>query len=210
MVERDVESHPVEGAMAGTAGSGGVAALDTPAADRSGRASALTTLSALPRRWSPVLKLALRIKSWLGPDPTLRRLSFIHVAHWVVIDHFPLEQRPSRYSYLLFVSNFNGSWFDYLDVFSTVVPQKMVLLWGTSYGFPGARPPRPFDRVIRASDQPLDHYYAAYPGATTTEIASALRVRERFHTQVTPAAALDAPQLAQAWRGFVDDVQRDL
>jgi hypothetical protein len=190
--------------------SGTGASLDTVANNRAGRATALTTLTPLPRIWAPGVKLVLRIKSRLGPDKTLRRLSFIHAAYWVMIDHFPLEKRRNRYGYLLFISNFNGSWFDYIDVFSAVVPQKMALLWGSSYGFPGATPPRPFTRYIRDNDRQLEHYYSAYPGATTTEIASALRVREKFDAKVAGAAALDPARLADAWRTFLVEVQRDL
>jgi hypothetical protein len=184
--------------------------LDTLANNRSGRATGLTTLTPLPRRWSPVLKVLLRIKSWLGPDKTLRRLSFIHVAYWVLVDHFPDEDRRSKYSYLMFISNFNGSWFDYIDVFSTAVPQKMAMLWGSSFGFPGARPPRQFTNYIRGVDWPLAHYYSAYPGATSTEIASAQRIHESFEAQLANPAELDDRHLARTWRGFVADVQRDL
>jgi hypothetical protein len=191
--------------------SGTGASLDTLADNRAGRATALTILTPLPRLWSPVLKLVLRFKSWRGPDPTLRRLSFIHSAYWVVLDSFPREKRRNRYSYLLFISNFNGSWFDYLDVFSMAVPAKMALLWGSSYGYPGARPPRAFTQQIRANDRPLEHYYSAYPGATTTEIASALRVSARFRAEVLAIADDGDPvRLAIAWRGFLADVQRDL
>jgi hypothetical protein len=187
------------------------ASLDTLTDNRAGRATALTTLTPMPRIWALPLKLLLKVKSRLGPDKTLRRLSFIHVAYWVVIDRFPLEKRRNRYGYLLFISNFNGSWFDYIDVFSTAVPQKMALLWGTSYGYPGARPPRAFTQHIRANDRPLEHYYSAYPGATTTEIASALRVDQQFQTELAPVAATGDPgRLAQTWRDFLVHVQRDL
>lgn len=196
--------------MADESTTGTGASLDTLAENRAGRATALTTLTPLPRLWSPLLKLILKVKSWAGPDKTLRRLSFIHAAYWVVIDHFPGEKKRSRYSYLLFISNFNGSWFDYIDVFSTAVPRKMALLWGSSYGFPGATPPRSFTRHIRANDRPLEHYWSAYPGATTTEIASALRVSDRFEAEAASAAHGDAAELAQRWRRFLVDVQRDL
>ncbi len=187
------------------------ASLDTLADNRAGRATALTTLTPMPRIWSRPLKLLLRVKSWQGPDKTLRRLSFIHLAYWVVIDRFPRESRRNRYSYLLFISNFNGSWFDYIDVFSAAVPQKMALLWGTSYGYPGAQPPRPFTQHIRANDRPLEHYYSAYPGATTTEIASALRVDQQFQARLAPLAeGTDPASLGPAWRRFLVDVQRDL
>jgi hypothetical protein len=188
---------------------GAGAGLDALTENRSGRATALTTISALPRFWSPAVKLVLRIKSCLGPDKTLRRLSFIHVAHWVMIDHFPGETRRAKYSYLLFVSNFNGSWLDYIDTFSTAVAPKMNLIWGSSYGFPGARPPRPFTDMIRANDRDLQHYYSAYPGATTTEVASAMRVQERL-ASVRHAVHLGDTDLVRTWRAFLNDVQRDL
>jgi hypothetical protein len=204
--------------MADESVNGTGASLDTPADNRAGRATALTTLSPLPRFWSRPVKLVLRIKSWAGPDKTLRRLSFIHAAYWVMIDRFPGETRRSRYSYLLFISNFNGSWFDYIDVFSAVVPRKMALLWGATYGFPGATPPRAFTRHIRANDRRLDHYWSAYPDATTTEIASALRVNDRFQAfraELGPDVERDLDEaatadLAQKWRRFLADTQRDL
>jgi hypothetical protein len=196
--------------MANESVSGTGASLDTLADNRAGRATALTTLTPLPRLWSLPLKMLLRLKTRTGPDKTLRRLSFIHAAYWVVIDHFPGEKKRSRYSYLLFISNFNGSWFDYIDVFSTAVPRKMALLWGSSYGYPGATPPRSFTRHIRANDRPLEHYWSAYPGATTTEIASALRVSDQFQTQLATAAEQDPAELAKTWRSFLVNVQRDL
>jgi hypothetical protein len=185
--------------------------LDVIAANRAGRASGLTTFTPLPRRWSPLVRTVLRVKSWFGPDTTLRRLSFIHVAYWVMVDRFPGEKKPGKYSYLLFVSNFNGSWLDYIDVFSRAVPQKMVLLWGSAFGFPGPMPPRPFTDYIRGNDWHLAHYFSAYPGATATEIASALRVRQGFRDRhLSLPHELDDVQLARAWRSLLTEVQRDL
>jgi hypothetical protein len=175
-----------------------------------GRARALTVISPLPRFWSPLLRLALRVKSWRGPDPVLQRLSLIHVAHWVVLDRFPGEPRRRRYAYLLFVSNFNGSWREYIDAFATAMPGRMALLWGSSYGFPGALPPKPFVSWIERNQLTPNHFYAAYPDASATEVASALRVSAAFEDTVRPAAAGDDAHLAAAWRRFLTDVQRDL
>ncbi len=184
--------------------------LDIITANRSGRATGLTTFTPLPRRWSPLVRLVLRVKSWYGPDKTLRRLSFIHVAHWAMVDTFPGETRRRRYSYLLFVSNFNGSWLDYIDVFSRTVPHKMALLWGSSFGFPGAMPPRPFTAYIRGNDWQLSHYFSAYPGATATEILSALRVRKTFEEGLAQPNDLKDAELVQAWRALLAQTQRDL
>jgi hypothetical protein len=175
-----------------------------------GLSRALTTLSPLPRRWSWLVRGALRFKRSQGPDPMLQRLSFIHVAHWVVLDRLPGERSRSRYTYLLFMSNFNGSWREYIDAFSIAIPARMALLWGTAYGFPGAVPPLPFVRYIERNQLTPHHYYSAYPEATATEVASALRVRERYERDVAPARPGDDAAFARAWRGFVDAVQRDL
>jgi hypothetical protein len=183
---------------------------DVARRNRDGVAKALTTLTPLPRFWSPPLRLVLRLKSRAGPDKALQRLSFIHVAHWVVIDRFPGQRRGQRYSYLLFASNFNGSWRSYIEDFSTAIPRRMAILWGTSFGFPGAVPPRVFKRYIRRNDLELDHYYSAYPEASATQIASALRVAESFRRDVLPWADLDAAQFGSIWRAFLDRVQRDL
>jgi hypothetical protein len=193
--------------------------LDTLAANRDGRATALAVLSPLPRFWVRPLKTLLWVKSRLGPDKMLRRLEFIHVAHWNLIEHFPGETSPTRYAYLMFASNFNGSWLDYLDDFSVTIPQKMTLLWGSSFGFPGSIPPRPFTDYIRRNDKPLNHYYSAYPQASTTEIASALRVEAGFSgagglketlNDFADLVSMSDEALLKAWEGYLSGVQRDL
>jgi hypothetical protein len=128
----------------------------------------------------------------------------------VVLDRFPGEPRRRRYAYLLFVSNFNGSWREYIDAFATAIPRRMAVLWGTSYGFPGARPPAPFVNYIERNQLTPNHFYSAYPQASATEVDSALRVHERFHDDVVPATALDAERFAGVWRRFLTQVQRDL
>jgi hypothetical protein len=175
-----------------------------------GRTAVLTTLSPLPRRWSGPLRLVLWLRSRRGPDPTLQEMSFIHFAHWVVINRFPLEERRTRYAYLLFQTSFNGTWGSYLDAFAVLGARTMALIWGSSFGFPGALPPGPFRRYIQTNDLSLDHLYAAYPEASATEVGSALRVSELFCQQVLPAAGRDAATLAAAWRQFVQRAQRDL
>jgi hypothetical protein len=191
-------------------------ALDSLTANRDGRAVALTALTPLPRFWVRPLRGVLWLKSLLGPDKMLQRLQFIHVAHWNLIEHLPGETKPARYAYLLFVSNFNGSWLDYIDDFSVTIPAKMTALWGSSFGFPGPRPPRAFTDYVRRNDKPLDHYYSAYPQASTTEIASALRVETGFgelKESLGGFADLDTlsdEALVKAWEHYLAAVQRDL
>jgi len=163
----------------------------------------------------PGLRGLLRFKRQQGPDPELQRLSLIHAAHWVVVSRFPDEdghgrKRPSRNAYLLFVSNFNGSWRDYIDAFATAIPLRMALLWGSSWGFPGPQPPRPFARFIERNQERPEHYYGAYPEASATEVASALRVHRLVRERLAPAADGPDDAFARAWRSFLDAAQRDL
>ncbi len=182
----------------------------TPGTVSVGRARALTVLSPVPRPWLPLVRAVLAFKRWQGPDRTLQRLGLIHAAHWAVLDALPGTAGRSRYAYLLFASTFNGSWRDYIDVFATAIPRRMTALWGTSYGFPGARPPAPFVRWIRHNQMEPGHLYVACPEASVPEVAAALRVARRFAADVVPAAGGDDAAFARTWRGFLRDVQRDL
>jgi len=115
-----------------------------------GRAQAITVLSPIKPYWS----IWLRILFWLTkkfPSITgpLRQLSFIHFARWNLVSRIPFNGPPQlkerlNYTYLLFTSNFNGTWDQYIDAFSYTVSRQMSLIWGSSYGFPGPMPVQPF------------------------------------------------------------------
>ena len=131
-------------------------------------------------------------------------LSFIHYARWVIVKEFPPGGEKLHYPYLLFESNFNGSWDQYIDAFSEVVPARMKGIWGTSYGFPGPIPVEPFKDYIRANEYVANHYWNAYPGATTTEIISAARVSAAVD-ELSARAALARPGRVQGrLRGHAD------
>jgi hypothetical protein len=172
-----------------------------------GRSTPLTVLTPMPRRWTPLLRAFLFVRHLMGAPADLRRMSFIHFAHWSVLSRFPGQQRRSRYAYLLFRSDFNGAWGKYIDAFSIEIPQRMALIWGWSFGFPGALPPGPFRRYIAANDLPVEHYYSAYPESGVTEVAAALRVRDAYERHL---GGTDPAQFPAAWRRFLDEVQQDL
>jgi hypothetical protein len=172
-----------------------------------GRSTPLTVLTPMPRVWAGLLRGILAVRRLLGPSRDLQRMSFIHFAHWSVITRFPGQERRSRYAYLLFRSDFNGAWGKYIDAFSIEIPLRMALIWGWSFGFPGALPPGPFRRYIARSDLPVDHYYSAYPDSGVNEVAAALRVRDAYDRHLGDA---DPAVFADAWRRFLDEAQGDL
>ena len=178
-----------------------------------GKATAITVLTPV-RRVGPLLLPAV---FWAARNVTsslkkLEQLSFIHYARWALIERFPdgREGERLRHTYLLFESNFNGTWDQYIDAFSEVVPGRMRAIWGTSFGFPGPMPVEPFKQYIRRNEYVANHYFCAYPGATTTEIVGAARVEAELQRLVERAADLDPPAFAAAYVALLTAVQGDL
>ena len=178
-----------------------------------GRATAITVITP----YKPLGRLLLPLVFWVGRNVTatlkkLQMLSFIHYARWVVVKRFPDggEGEKLHHPYLLFESNFNGLWDQYIDAFSEVVPSRMKGIWGTSYGFPGPIPVEPFKAYIRKNEYVANHYWSAYPAATTTEIISAQRVAKALDDFQRRSAGLEPDAFAAAYRSLLTDVQRDL
>ena len=124
-------------------------------------------------------------------------LSIIHFARWVIIKR---EQWPDlgqgkqnlQNDYMLFCSNFNGTWDQYIDAFSDGIPNGLDLFWFASTRYPHSIPITPFKDYIRANQIDTDYYYNATPGAAQRDIKSALRIRRAIlslagqHKTLTP------------------------
>jgi hypothetical protein len=178
-----------------------------------GRATAITVITP----YKPLGRLLLPLVFWVGRNVTvtlkkLQMLSFIHYARWVVVKRFPDggEGEKLHHPYLLFESNFNGLWDQYIDAFSEVVPRRMKGIWGTSYGFPGPIPVEPFKAYIRRNEYVANHYWSAYPGATTTEIISAERVAKAVDELKARAVVMDPEAFKAAYFDMLTAIQRDL
>jgi len=145
---------------------------------------------------------------------TIRQLSFIHFARWIVVgrklpDHGQPAERLKQ-PLLLFESNYNGSFDQYIDGFANILTGGMTAIWGTSYGFPGPKPVANFKSYIRANEFVANHYYSAYPRATTTMIKSALLVSAELRSLSKRAATLSPPAFAVAYRALLTTSQQDV
>ena len=100
-------------------------------------------------------------------------LRFIHFASWSVLTRFPGAGERLRTPYLLFLSNFNSDFEQYIDAFSYVLGWWISNIWRFSYGFPGKKPSEAFKEFIERQELPSLHYYAAYPGETTGTVLAA-------------------------------------
>lgn len=175
-----------------------------------GRASALTVMSTV-KPWGVPL---LRVLFFVGTHVpallnTLRKLSFIHFARWTLMTEMP-AQGKLRNVHLFFESNFNGTWNQYIDAFSYVVPMHISAIWRSSHRFPGPLPAEPFKEYIASHEYPAAHYYSAYPEASVTMILGALAARRDLDALRRRAKSMSPEAFDEAYRAFLTDHQNHL
>jgi len=144
-------------------------------------------------------------------------LSFIHFARWVIVPRrkFPHVDpgqpvEDLRYDYMLFFSNFNGTWNQYIDAFSAVLSVGLNAIWRWSEKFPGSVPVTPFKQHIARCQFDTDYYYTAYPFATTNDVKAAHRVQTALDSLAQSSTGQSAEEFERAYRKFVVAVQCDL
>jgi hypothetical protein len=147
----------------------------------------------------------------------LINLSFIQFARWVILPHnrFPFlgqgqKREQLKYDYLLFFSNFNGTWNQYIDAFSAVLSRGLNLVWRWSEKFPGSVPVTPFKQYIARVQFDTDYYYTAYPQATANDVKSAHIVQDALTAFGKDAATHTHEQFREAYLQFVIAVQAHL
>ena len=143
-------------------------------------------------------------------------LTFIHFGRWAIVKRaqwpdYGQGRQKLQNDYLLFSSNFNGTWDQYLDSFSDGNPTGVDLAWISSTKFPHSIPSTPFKDYIRVNQVDTDYYYNATPGAAVRDIKAALRVRRRA---ILPLAqqhdSLTPEEFQKAYVAALCSVQNDL
>ncbi|WP_108260523.1 hypothetical protein [Mangrovicoccus ximenensis] len=142
-------------------------------------------------------------------------LSLIHFARWVIVkrDQWPdLGQGPQtlQNDYVLFCSNFNGTWDQYIDAFSDGIPNGLNLFWYSASKYPLSIPVTPFKDYITYNQIGTDYYYNATPGAAQRDVKAALRVRDTLAELAEAHAAQDAETFAKTWKAAFLKHQGDL
>jgi hypothetical protein len=177
-----------------------------------GEAVAITVFSNV-KWWGrielPLFFLYIRLRSSSLGD--LKKLSFIHAARWSLVPRVPGNGgQPTtklRHPLLYFESNFNGGWEEYIDAFSYVLHTGMSAFWGSSYGYPGALPPSPFKDYIRANQYKANHFYSAYPNATTTTVIAARELARRVKDLREREPHMSTDEFAHAWQELLSESQ---
>lgn len=142
-------------------------------------------------------------------------LSLIHFARWVIVrrDQWPQLGQPRgaiNNDYMLFISNFNGTWDQYIDAFSDGLPNGLDLFWYSSTKYPHSIPITAFKNYIRENQVDTDYYYNATPDAAQRDIKAATRVRAALR-RLAEAHRANAPEaFAPIYRATLASVQNDL
>jgi hypothetical protein len=182
----------------------------------SGKAYAINVLTPMRPSRTWLMKLIfLFTRATPSKLAGLLGLRFIHFARWVLIRRaqwpdFGQDRDPLRHDYMLFCSNFNGTWDQYIDAFSDALPSGLDFLWYTSIRYPHSIPITPFKNYIRANQIDTDYYYNATPGAALRDVKSGLRVHRMLLKLAAHHATMSPADFAAAWRKALASVQNDL
>ncbi len=152
-----------------------------------GKTSAMNVVTPIKWYWRYINKLifwtagSIFKKKLIG----LITLSLIHYARWVIIkpSQFPhldstQPKEDLKYSYMIFESNFDGSWAQYVDSFFKAIPAGLDLLWYKNVNYPHSSPLTPFHRYINHNQIFTDYYYSAYPIASSNDVKEAKKVKD--------------------------------
>jgi hypothetical protein len=170
------------------------------------RAQPLQIFTPVRRVWGLWLKLSWPPAERFPPvarfvKAPLKRLRFIHFAHWSLLTHMPPRGgRRLPYPYVVFSTTFNGDVNAYIDAFSILIPWRMRLLWQGAFHFPGPEPLGRFRRFITERVVPTEHFHCAYPQASVKMILGALELEEELDRLRREAPGLDDAEFARRWQ----------
>lgn len=190
-------------------------------ANIAGKSFAITNTTPMVWWKTPFARAIFWVIGTLGvpkkDQQNLVNLSFIHFARWVIIPRGKFPHLSDRqlvetlhYDYMLFCSNFNGSWEQYIDAFSEVIPGGMNNIWRWSTSYPGSRPITPFLGYIAQNQYDNDYYYNATPGASTADIVHAIKLQTALDAFTPTTQGLTPEAFEKAFYIFLASVQTHL
>jgi hypothetical protein len=183
-----------------------------------GKAYAMNVIT--PVRWYMTWLNKFLLSAAAKKPETLKglvALSLIHYAGWVIIDRkqFPHLDRTQpkedlNYSYIMFFSNFNGSWNQYVDSFTFAIPSGLDLFWKFNIRYPHSVPLTPFHKYIQYNQVETSHYYSAYPMASANDVKAAAKVKQALIAFDDQWANTAPEQFMVEYRALLRKLQADL
>lgn len=181
-----------------------------------GKAYGMNVITPVPPSWTWVQRtIFMTARAFPSTLSGLLNLSLIHFARWVLIkrDQWPEGDRsgvPLKYDYMLFCSNFNGTWDQYIDAFADGIPQGLDLFWYASLKYPRSIPITPFKNYISHNQFHNGYYYNATPGSAQRDIKAALRVFAELKSLASTYQTSTIGAFATAYNNALAKVQNCL
>jgi hypothetical protein len=152
--------------------------LDGPAPPKG--AQPLTALTPiLPGRRAQLQQVLAAVNARIAAGHTaLDDIGTVHFLRWVVL---PDDADGGQ---LLFTSNFDGPWDDYIEAFAAESADTFQAIYSNCVGWPEGGPSdvEGFKAYVRQHEVPADVYYRAYPMATVKHVKAGLRLKEAVNT----------------------------
>ena len=178
-----------------------------------GKAYGMNVITPMPP-WKTALNRLIFMAARAIPTTLhgLLGLSLIHFARWVLIrradwpDAGQGKQQLGN-DYMLFCSNFNGTWDQYIDAFSDGIPNGLDLFWYASSKYPHSIPITAFKDYIEANQFDTTYYYNATPGSAQRDIKSALQLAEAIRELAAKHPQMAPDTFAAEYRRVLGTVQ---
>jgi hypothetical protein len=183
-----------------------------------GKAYAMNVIT--PIRWYTtwmnklIFWIALKMPSTLNG---LITLSLIHYARWVIIgrNQFPhvhpdQPKENLNYSYMLFFSNFNGSWDQYVDSFTFAIPSGLDMFWKWNLRYSHSVSLTPFHKYIQYNQIETTHYYNAYPLAASNDVKSAKKLKAALIAFDKQTRDVSDEEFQKQYNALLRGLQHDL
>ncbi|SDZ98682.1 hypothetical protein [Rubrimonas cliftonensis] len=178
-----------------------------------GKAYAMTVITPSPTSRTWINRLLFMVSRGApGTLGGLLGLSLIHFARWVIVkrDQWPdLGNGPQNlnYDYMIFCSNFNGTWDQYIDAFSDGIPNGLNLFWYSAFRYPKSIPVTAFKNYIVHNQIDTNYYYNATPGSAQRDVKCALKVRAALADLAARHARETPEQFAESYARALTSTQ---
>jgi hypothetical protein len=135
------------------------------------------------------------------------KLITTHFARWVIINEYG---EP----HLMFSSNHDGTWQDYIDHLIDIIGPSLDEIWGRCEGYPGGRADnldkfrQEFKKYIWKHYYEPDTFYLGYRGVKVTELNGYLMLQERIQALLDLVAVRSAIDTVYKYLPLREEVQQ--
>jgi hypothetical protein len=150
----------------------------TDVGKRLGQANELTVIARIKPNMLDALRQALAAPGLEVPT-LFAGIPTVHYARWTI---FQVEADGEAEARLLFSSNYDGAFDDYMAALAATIPAALDKIWSHCEDWPDSLSPEAFKRFITDHAEKAALFYAAYPDATVREVKRALKMQQAVQT----------------------------